>query len=225
MARVLLLVRSNGAKGPDRLLEGSTMSRLALTLVAALLSTAAPLAAQEVSTRALFESAKYQEVIDRVTAQGEAAAPADVYVAAQSLARLDRRDEARDVFRRLDTGNEEDAWTFVGRAAIAALDGNADAALEAATRATTVAPDAFHAQYQLGLVQFAREDFGGASTSMERATQLDGQDAYAHYYAGLAFNRVRRPDKMAQHFQAFVSLAPEAPERQQVMTILNTLRR
>lgn len=180
---------------------------------------------QASSARSMLEAGKYQEAVEAVASRGDEAAPQEIYVAGQSLNRLDRHGEARDMFRRLDAGDEENAWTFIGRSAIAAIDGQRDAALEAATRAATLAPDQFHTQYQLGLVKIAADDFGGAAEALERATQIDDGDAYAHYYAGVAFNKIRRLDKMAEHFRAFVQIAPEAPERPQVDAILRTLRR
>lgn len=44
-----------------------------------------------------------------------------------------------------------------------------------------------------------------------RATQIDPTFAYAHYYAGLAYSKVRRADRMAAHFEVFLKLVPKAP--------------
>ena len=90
--------------------------------------------------------------------------------------------------------------------------------------AVALAPESFHAQYQLGLTRLLRDDYAGAATALERATELDGNDAYAHYFAGVAFSKDRRIDKLSRHFRTFLDLAPEAPERPQVETILRTLR-
>lgn len=178
----------------------------------------------EQSPRALFEAGKYQQVVDVVMAKGDEAQPAELYLAGHSLSRLDRPDEARDAFRRLDRGDEADPLTFVSRSAIAVLDGNSDAALEHARKAGELGPEHFHAQYQLGLVLSLKDQFAEAAATLEKATQIDGNDAYAHYYAGLAYNKVRRTDKMVVHLRAFATLAPHAPERPQVQTILKTIR-
>jgi tetratricopeptide (TPR) repeat protein len=196
------------------------MSRTTLiSLLAAL--TVAPLASAA-EPRALYDAGKYEEAVGAVLGQGDPSRP-DLYVAGDSLAKLDRRDEARDVFNRL-VGGDDDPWTFIARSAVATLEGNFDAALDAATQAVALAPDDFHAHYQLGLVQSLRGDFDAAAQSLERATQIDGDHAYAHYYAAIAYNKGRRMDRMDRHFQAFVSLAPNAPERTQVQMILRTLR-
>jgi hypothetical protein len=36
--------------------------------------------------------------------------------------------------------------------------------------------------------------------------------------------RAKRPDRMANHFEQFLKLAPEAPERPEVIQIMRTVR-
>ncbi len=183
-----------------------------------------PVTGIEQSPRALFEAGKYQQVVDVVTAKGDEAPPAELYLAGHSLSRLDRADEAKTAFRRLDRGDEADPLTFVGRSAVAVLEGDRDGALALARKAAEIGPDSFHAQYQLGLVLSLKEQFAEAAQALETATQLDGNDAYAHYYAGLAYSKIRRTDRMVNHLRAFTTLAPNAPERPQIQTILKTIR-
>ncbi len=180
--------------------------------------------AQGTSARVLHEAGKYAEAVAAVESLGEEASRADYYVVGQSLSRMDRRDEARDAFRKLEAG-DEDAWTFVGRSAVAVLDGDFAAALEHARMAVELDGGLFHAHYQIGLVRSLMGDYGGAAAAFERATAIDGGQAYAHYYAGLAFNKARKIDAMTRHFEVFVTLAPQAPERPQVEAILRTLRK
>lgn len=178
------------------------------------------------SPRDLYQAGRYQEAVERVAALRAkgAAGPGDVWLMGQSLAKLNRDAQAREAFGSLG-GGEDDAWTFVGRSAAAVLDGNLDAALEHARAAVERAPDAFHPNMQLGIVLTLRNDFGGASAALEKAAQIDGTDAYAHYYAGLAASKLRRTDRMIAHFEAFIRLAPEAPERPTVETLLRTVKR
>jgi tetratricopeptide (TPR) repeat protein len=200
-------------------------SRLTIAVALVLALAVSSAMAQEASARRLLEAGQYQEAVNVVAAQGEGAAPSDLYVAGQSLTRLGRLEEARDHYRRLDNGDPQNAWAFIGRAALAALGGDMDAAFEAASRAVELAPDSSHAHYQLGLIKSLRSDPEGAAAAFERATEIDGYDAYAHYYAGINYSRSDRLDRMAVHFQAFLNLAPEAPERPQVEAILRSLRR
>jgi tetratricopeptide (TPR) repeat protein len=178
------------------------------------------------SPRDLYQAGRYQDTVDRVAAlrAAGAAGPGDIWLMGQSLAKLNRDAEARDAFASLG-GDEDDAWTFIGRSAAAVLDGNLDAALEHARAAVERAPDAFHPNMQLGIVQTLRNDVAGASAALEKAVQIDGADAYAHYYAGLAASKLRRTDRMIAHFEAFIRLAPEAPERPTVETLLRTVKR
>ena len=62
---------------------------------------------------------------------------------------------------------------------------------------------------------------GGAFT---RAVELKPDFAYAHYYAALAYQRQRQLSKTAEHFDAFLRLAPDAPERSAVLAILRTIK-
>jgi hypothetical protein len=48
--------------------------------------------------------------------------------------------------------------------------------------------------------------------------------AYAHYYAGMAYNKAKRVDLMATHFERFLKLAPAAPERPVVESVMRTVR-
>ena len=80
------------------------------------------------------------------------------------------------------------------------------------------------AHFQLGLVLAKREDWRGAAEAFDRTTQLGPSMAYAHYYGGLMHYRAGRPDRMAIHFEQFLKLAPDAPERPEVLQIMKTVR-
>jgi tetratricopeptide (TPR) repeat protein len=125
---------------------------------------------------------------------------------------------------------------------VALIDGRVDQALEKANEATRQldageaasaarggtpavrTTEKFYALYQTGLVKARRDDWAGAADAFERAAALDPMFAYAHYYAGLAYSNVKRPDKVAMHFDHFLRIAPNAPERSAVMSIMRTIR-
>ena len=48
--------------------------------------------------------------------------------------------------------------------------------------------------------------------------------AYAHYYAGHSYYETGRIDLMASFFESFLKLAPDAPERTSVESIMRTVR-
>ncbi len=173
----------------------------------------------------LFEAGKYDEAAGQVRQRLEAGeVPAgDLFWAAQALVRAGRGGEAVALFERLG-GGEDDPWTEVRQSGVQLVNGNSEGALHHGTRATQLAPDLFYGHYQLGLALHERQQWAAASAAFSRASELDGGAAYAHYYAGVAYNRLKRIDSMVVHFKRFLDLAPDAPERDQVEQLLKLLR-
>jgi tetratricopeptide (TPR) repeat protein len=191
-----------------------------LFLVALLLPSAS--AAQDGATvRRMFEAGQYQQVIEN--ADG-GASPEALYAAAQSHQKLGATDQARETYDQLAARLEDDAWHFIGLSGQQLLDDQPDGALESARQAAEIAGDLSDAHYQIGLVLAKRQDWGGAAEAFDRAAELNPGHAYAHYYGGLMHYRASRPDRMAIHFEQFLKLAPEAPERSEVLQIMRTVR-
>jgi tetratricopeptide (TPR) repeat protein len=177
---------------------------------------------QDASTlQKMFEAGRYQQVVE--AAEGDASPPA-LYTAGQSHQKLGATDAARDAYRRLSELPDGDAWHFVGLAARQTLDNENDAALESARRAVEMAVELPEAHFQLGLVHAQRQEWSDAAAAFDRAAELNPGFAYAHYYGGLMHYRANRPDRMAIHFEQFLRLAPEAPERPEVLQIMKTIR-
>ena len=78
--------------------------------------------------------------------------------------------------------------------------------------------------YVRGLLQFNRQQHKDAAASLESYLQDQPNHPYAHYYAGLAYNGAKRPDKMLSHFEMFLRLKPDAPEARKVRAVLSTGR-
>ena len=192
-------------------------------LYALLLTLATVLVAQEPTPQKLFESGKYQEAVDRVKTRDNAP-PDQVFVRALAHRKLDQQDDARQAFAALAAAAEGSAWREVGTAGTALLDGNLDAAQAAAKKAVGIDGNLAQAQYQLGLVESARSEQAAAAEAFARAAELDPQMAYAHYEAGMAFYKAKRVDRMAVYFENFLKLAPAAPERPAVQSIMRTIR-
>jgi tetratricopeptide (TPR) repeat protein len=169
--------------------------------------------------RKAFDAAQYQQVVD---AAGSSRDPRMMFVVAQSLQKLHRQDDARHTYEQL--GGEE-PWPAVGRSAIALLASNAGGALQEADQAIARGPSIAEAHYLRGLALSAGDDQAAAAAAFEKAAELDPSWAYAHYYAGIAYSKVKRGDLTASHFQTFLKLAPQAPERGMVQSILRTLAR
>jgi tetratricopeptide (TPR) repeat protein len=76
--------------------------------------------------------------------------------------------------------------------------------------------------YVRGLLQFQKGQNKEAAASLENYVQDHPEHPYAHYYAGLAYNALKRPDRMLKHFDMFVKLKPDAPEAKKVRAVLST---
>ena len=120
-----------------------------------------------------------------------------------------------------DAGRYQDAINAI---AAQTGDANPQLAIAKATQAVALAPDQFHPNYQLGLAQSAAEQWEPAAAAFEKASSIDPASAYAHYFAGLAYSRLRQIDKMATHLEYFLKLAPNAPEQAAVMTLMRSVR-
>ncbi len=77
-------------------------------------------------------------------------------------------------------------------------------------------------EYVRGLIQFFRNQNKEAAASLENYLKDNPDQPYAHYYAGLAYNATKRPDKMLTHFEMFLKLKPDAPEARKVRAVLST---
>jgi tetratricopeptide (TPR) repeat protein len=78
-------------------------------------------------------------------------------------------------------------------------------------------------EYVRGLLHFHRKEYEAAVRDFETHLNKKPDSAYAHYYAGLAYNGMKRPDKMLTHFELFLRARPDAPEARKVRAVLKTL--
>ena len=193
-------------------------------LIALLLAVSVAAAAQDTTPQKLFESGKFQEAADAVKARPDAP-PDQVYLRALAHRKLGQNDEAKQAFGALAGAAEGSVWREIGQSGSALVDGNIDGAQAAAAKkAVEIDGNSPQAQYQLGMVEAARSDNAQAAEAFAKAAELDPQMAYAHYEAGMAYYKVKRIDRMAVYFENFLRVAPEAPERAAVQSIMRTVR-
>jgi tetratricopeptide (TPR) repeat protein len=190
---------------------------VAAALLIVLPAAAARSTAQE-NARKVFEAGKYQAVVEQTASDDS---PAAQYLKGLAHLKLNQPDVAKEAFGRLAA---DEAWKSVGQSAIALADGNQDAALAAAQAAVASNPGLAEAQFQLGVVLEAKGDHAGAAEAFVKATQANPQMAYAHYFAGMNFYEIKRIDQMAVYFENFLKLAPNAPERPAVESVMRTVR-
>jgi tetratricopeptide (TPR) repeat protein len=189
--------------------------------IALLLAITIAAAAQDASPQKLFESGKYQEAIDTVKKRSDAS-PEDVYLRALAHRKLNQNDDAKEAFGTL--AGRDGAWKEIGNSGTAMIEGNMDNAAAAARKAVDADGNSSEARFQLGLVESARNNQQQAADAFARAAELNPQMAYAHYEAGMAFYKAKKVDRMAVYFENFLKLAPNAPERPAVQSIMKTIR-
>ena len=191
---------------------------LAFTILA---SAAAALAQNPADVRRLFEAGQYAQVVQAVGADAD---PSLLLMAALSHQKLGAQDRATEIYQGLAMRPESDPWHFIGQSASQLAGAQPDAAIASAERAVALGGDVADAHYQLGLVLAFRQRWAEAATAFDRAAELDPSRAYAYYYGGLMHYRAKSPDQMAVRFERFLKLAPDAPERPEVLQIMRTIR-
>ena len=174
---------------------------------------------QRPEVQRLFQSGAYEQAADAAR-DGD---PASTYLAAQALIKLERSDRAVAELTRL-RASENSAWRLVAESGEALINNDAARAVDLARRAIEDDGGNPFAHYQLGLAAGKANDWGTAVAGFTRAVELKPDLAYAHYYAGLAYQRQRQLSKTAEHFDAFLRLAPDAPERSAVLAVLRTIK-
>jgi tetratricopeptide (TPR) repeat protein len=187
------------------------------------LTMAAPAAFAQDSSQVLklFEAGQYQRVVDSAQPDGD---PAVLYTAAQSHQKLGENDRAIETYGALASRDESDIWHFIGLSGQQLVQDDVEGALASARHAVEMDGGMAEAHYQLGLVLAKRQEWAAAAAEFERVTEINPSNAYAHYYGGLMQYRANRPDRMANHFEQFLKLAPDAPERPEVTQIMRTVR-
>jgi tetratricopeptide (TPR) repeat protein len=194
-------------------------SILVLAATLALYGSSVAAAEQRPEVQRLFQSGAYDQAVDAAR-DGD---PASTYLAAQALIKSGRGDQAMAEFARL-RGGDNPAWRLIGESGEALVNNDAGRAVDLARRAADSDGNNPFAHYQLGLAASKANDWGTAVAGFTRAVELKPDFAYAHYYGALAYQRQRQLPRAAEHFEAFLRLAPDAPERSAVLAIMRTLK-
>jgi tetratricopeptide (TPR) repeat protein len=173
------------------------------------------------TVQALYEAGRDDEVISR--AAGTGVQPEEVWFGAQSLLRMGLRGEATEQFRRLRDTAASAPFRRAAEIALARLSGQPDA-LQVAQAGAAEFPNDPYVQFEVGVTSALQGDQTAAAQAFDAALNADPSFAYAYYYAGLAYERLNRPDLTVTRFESFIRLAPSAPERPQVESVLRTAR-
>jgi tetratricopeptide (TPR) repeat protein len=175
---------------------------------------------QEQSVQKLIERGALEEAVQRAGGEGN---PESTYLAAYALLKMNNSGAADERYDQLREQGD-DSWKAIGESGAKLMAGDAGGAMEAASRAVSANEGNPYAHFQLGIAATRQDNWERALAAFSRAIELKSDLAYAHYYAGQAAQRVKQTPKAAFHFTAFLKLAPEAPERQAVQSILRSLR-
>lgn len=194
-----------------------------LTVLSAVVVFAGTAAAQEpsASVQQLFERGDLAQAIER--AEAERDNPESTYLAAQAFAKMNNGEGAAQEYERLREVGDE-SWKAIGESGALLTQGDAAGAMSAATRAVEANGENPYAHYQVGLVANRQNNTRRALDAFARATELKPDFAYAHYHAGAASQKERQIARMSEHWEIFLKLAPDAPERTAVAALLRTLR-
>jgi len=197
---------------------------LALVLVAAL--PAVEQAQKLDRGKDLYQAGKYEqaEAVLRELAEEEAGNAQAHYYLGLCRLELKRFSEAEDSFKKADaaTPRSEDIKIGLGRAYME--QDQLENARKALEEARSIRPGNAEVYYQFGMLEARRKDFAASAKNLEKVTELEPGRTYAYYYAGIAYSNLKRADKMVQHFQTFLKLAPDAPEAPKVRSLLRTVR-
>ncbi|MEQ1760187.1 MAG: hypothetical protein ABL986_17865 [Vicinamibacterales bacterium] len=177
--------------------------------------------ASSAPVQVLFESGRDAEVVSRTSSPS---VPSDdVWFGAQSLLRVGQRAEAIEQFRRLRDTAQSDGFRRAADVALARLNDQPDA-LSIAQEAAAASPNDPFVQFEAGIVFSFRGDHAQAARAFDAAVNASPMLAYAYYHSGLAYGQIERPDMTITRLEVFVRLAPLAPERPQVESILRSAR-
>jgi tetratricopeptide (TPR) repeat protein len=178
-------------------------------------------AAADVSKgRELYLQGKYDEAADElrraVEENGENAAAQRML--GMVLLEQDRPSDAEKYIRRaaeMDSGGD----SKIGLARLYIAQKQYDKAQEALEGASGE-----DLEYVRGLLNFHKKEYQQSADDLEAYLEKNPGHPYAHYYAGLAWNSLRKPDRMLSHFERFIQLKPDAPEARKVRSVLKTGR-
>jgi len=178
------------------------------------------------SGKQLYEAKKYAEaepVLQGATQDEQGNPEAHIFLGLTRL-ELQKFEPATNNFRKaLElSGAADRAQVGLARAYMGLKDW--DKAQQALNEAQKANGGNAQVYYYRGQLEVARKDYGAAVREFEKCAELDPSQAYSHYYAGLAYNQLKKPDKMVKHFEAFLSQAPNAPEAPKVRALLRSIR-
>jgi tetratricopeptide (TPR) repeat protein len=120
--------------------------------------------------------------------------------------------------------NDEYPQALRGRAEAYVALKNYDLAEADLKKILAASPDDIDAVYQMGVVQYQKENFTEASLQLEKVVTARPEDPQAHYFIGWVYYKLKKYDLTIRHFEIYVKLCPTCPEAEKIKEILRSLK-
>jgi tetratricopeptide (TPR) repeat protein len=100
-----------------------------------------------------------------------------------------------------------------------------DKATPAFTKALELTPGHPMTLYYFGLSRALEGKWADAVDQLSKAIDKDPTIAMAYYYRALAYDKLKKKDKLVLDMRTFVQLAPDAPEAERARAVLDAAKR
>ena len=141
-----------------------------------------------------------------------------------ALVRQAKGDEALPFLEKASAASPDSGDVKLAQAAAFAAEKQYEKAGELVDAVATMQSDHPELPFYRGMLAVLRKQHKEAVPSLEAAIKQDPENAYAYYYAGLAYSNTKRPDRMVDSFNNFLRLEPKAPEAAKVRSFLKSSR-
>ena len=173
------------------------------------------------AAQAAVEKGNYDEAVMLI---GEPESALERYWLGRALVELKRNDEAEAQFRQMIEADANDANGYEGLGRVSVGAKNYREAVQFADRGLELDNNHAGAYYVRGIAMAYLGDFTNSASSLQKSLELNPNNGYGYYQLGMVQYRQKRYDQTIRNFQKFIELMPEAPEADQVKSILRTIR-
>lgn len=196
--------------------------RPAAVLIAAVAGAVSLLAADLEASKREFQDKNYEQAertLREVLNAEPDSAEANYYLGLTLI----ERGKPRDAVAPLQKAGGEMPEARVALARAYVLDGKLDQGARELDAVQDVQSDNSDLYLTRAMILIKREKWSDAASQLDTALEKNEENAYAHYYMGLAQSRLKRTDLMLKHFEIFLRLAPDAPEAPKIRSLLRSL--
>ncbi len=193
------------------------------TLIAILTTASVVFAADLQKGIELYKAKNYTEAsaaFNEVIGEEPGNAEAHAYLGLSLLGEKKTAQAQKEFEKAADLDPKSDA-AKVGMARVYLEQKNYDKAKAALDKASD---ESAEVPFYQGIVSLGKKRYDEAAKLLEKALEMNPENDYAHYYLGVAYSSLKRPDKMVDHFETFLKRQPDAPEAEKVQSVLRAVR-